>query len=284
MTVPATTEVPADDQALLALVADGDCKRLSDDQKRRYYVMRCEAAGLDPRAQPFEFTNLNGKLVLYAKKAATDQLSHKYGLSQELRSLTTTDGICRAHVRITDPSGRFVDDLGAVSVGSLKGDALCNAEMKAVTKGGRRATLRYAGLGLLDESELETIPARALAEGPRFRHAEAKQQDPQDGAGWGEGPPVPVAREEAPIVEAMMEDALQGDLADASIGFFPDTQQPPPTITEKERRFLFAELKLNGRTPDQLKAWFKPKGITSTKAIPVTMFAEMLSWIRHGEA
>jgi hypothetical protein len=40
----------------------------------------------------------------------------------------------------------------------LKGDALANALMKAETKAKRRVTLSIAGLGWLDETELETIP------------------------------------------------------------------------------------------------------------------------------
>jgi hypothetical protein len=43
-------------------------------------------------------------------------------------------------------------------VGNLKGDALANALMKAETKAKRRVTLSIAGLGWLDETELETIP------------------------------------------------------------------------------------------------------------------------------
>src|SRR6202008_2665643 len=39
-----------------------------------------------------------------------------------------------------------------------KGEALGNALMKASTKAKRRATLSICGLGMLDETELETIP------------------------------------------------------------------------------------------------------------------------------
>ena len=39
----------------------------------------------------------------------------------------------------------------------LKGDALANALMKAETKAKRRVTLSIAGLGWLDETELDTI-------------------------------------------------------------------------------------------------------------------------------
>lgn len=51
---------------------------------------------------------------------------------------------------------------GAVAIASLKGDGLANALMKAETKAKRRLTLSMCGLGMLDETELETIPSKAL--------------------------------------------------------------------------------------------------------------------------
>jgi hypothetical protein len=45
-----------------------------------------------------------------------------------------------------------------VPVTNLKGEALANAFMKAETKAKRRATLSICGLGILDESELDTMP------------------------------------------------------------------------------------------------------------------------------
>ncbi|MDQ3831524.1 MAG: hypothetical protein M3361_19940 [Candidatus Tectomicrobia bacterium] len=50
------------------------------------------------------------------------------------------------------------ESTGAVSVGNLRGDALANALMKCETKAKRRVTLSIAGLGWLDETEIETIP------------------------------------------------------------------------------------------------------------------------------
>jgi hypothetical protein len=69
-----------DDRALLALVTEGDCGKLTEAQKLSYYRARCDAAGLDYRAQPFQFVKLNNKLVLYALKACSEQLAAKHGL------------------------------------------------------------------------------------------------------------------------------------------------------------------------------------------------------------
>lgn len=164
-----------DDQTLFSLVSDGDCKKLSPEQRLQYYRARCDAAGLDPRAQPFQFINLNGKLVLYALKAATDQLTAKHGIQLEILDQRTEAGIRIVTVRATTRDGRSTDEIGAVAVDGLRGDNLCNALMKASTKAKRRAVLSVCGLGLLDETELETCgasnpaPSREPARAP-VRH------------------------------------------------------------------------------------------------------------------
>ena len=148
-----------DSETMAALVAGGDCSRLTPAQRTAYYSARCEAAGLDPRAQPFAFMTLNGKLVLYALKAASDQLAAKHGIRMTIVSQATDDGIRVVTVRAEAKNGRQTDEIGAVSVAGLRGDALCNAMMKAVTKAKRRAVLSICGLGMMDETEAESIPS-----------------------------------------------------------------------------------------------------------------------------
>lgn len=157
-TAIAQTNGKLDDQTMLLLVAGGDCSRLTPAQRLTYYNARCDAAGLDPRAQPFEFVKLNGKEVLYARKAAADQLASKHGVRVEIVSQSTDDGIRVVTVRAVAKDGRQTDEIGAVTVKGLQGDALCNAMMKAVTKAKRRAILSLCGLGMLDETEVETVP------------------------------------------------------------------------------------------------------------------------------
>jgi hypothetical protein len=48
---------------------------------------------------------------------------------------------------------------GAVSIGTLKGEAKANAIMKAETKAKRRVTLSISGMGWTDESEVDSIPS-----------------------------------------------------------------------------------------------------------------------------
>lgn len=57
-----------------------------------------------------------------------------------------------------EADGRCDEATGAVAIEGLKGDALANAIMKCETKAKRRATLSFAGLGMLDETEIESIP------------------------------------------------------------------------------------------------------------------------------
>lgn len=150
-----------DPTTMQALMAGGDCGRLSPEQKNAYYVARCDAAGLDYRAQPFAFMRLNGKEVLYALKAATDQLAAKHGVRMTIVSQATEDGIRVVTVRAEAKDGRVTEEIGALPIKGLTGEAMSNALMKCVTKAKRRAVLSLCGLGLLDETEVESIPNAA---------------------------------------------------------------------------------------------------------------------------
>ena len=144
-------------ETIMRLVAGGDTAGLSQAQKLEYYKARCEAAGLDNRTAPFQFIKLQGREVLYATKGATDQLASNHGIRVEIQSQVTENGVRTVVVRAVAKDGRQTDDIGVVPVEGLKGADLANAFMKAVTKAKRRAILSLCGLGMLDESELETI-------------------------------------------------------------------------------------------------------------------------------
>jgi hypothetical protein len=51
---------------------------------------------------------------------------------------------------------------GAVSIVNVNGEARANAMMKAETKAKRRVTLSICGLGMLDETEVESIPEAVI--------------------------------------------------------------------------------------------------------------------------
>lgn len=136
---------------------EGDLSGLTPDQRLSHYKAVCESVGLNPLTKPFEYIKLNGKLVLYAKRDATDQLRKINKVSVKIQEVKTLDGVYVVVAEAKDKDGREDSSTGAVSIKGLTGDALANAFMKAETKAKRRVTLSICGLGLLDESEIETI-------------------------------------------------------------------------------------------------------------------------------
>jgi hypothetical protein len=141
-----------------AVIAKGNLRELSPEQRAKYYTATCESMGLNPLTKPFDYIDLNGKLTLYATRTATDQLRRINGVSVTAIERDTVDGIHIVTVRVRDNEGREDEEIGAVSLDNLAGEKLANAYMKAVTKAKRRATLSISGLGWLDETEVDTIP------------------------------------------------------------------------------------------------------------------------------
>ena len=152
-----------EDVAVLSKVLiGGDLAVLSEADRLAYYAKVCDSMGLNPLTQPFAYLKLNGKLVLYALKGATEQIAAIHGISVTLGEVASIQGVVTVRAKATGPSGRTADATGVVSIEGLKGEALANAFMKAETKASRRAVLRYAGLGMLDETE--------AGDGPGPRH------------------------------------------------------------------------------------------------------------------
>lgn len=148
-----------------SIVTRGDVSALNPSERARFYVQMCETLGLNPAAQPFAFLRLNGKEVLYATRGATDQLAAIHRLNREiiegpkvidLAGTKLVYAVCRA----THPNGRVETATATVPLVDP-----VNVLMKCETKAKRRATLSILGLGLLDEMEIETIPANVQEPG-----------------------------------------------------------------------------------------------------------------------
>lgn len=135
----------------------GDLSGLTADQRLSYLKQVCDSVGLNMLTKPFEYIQLNGKLTLYATRAATDQLRSAQKVSIKITAREKFDDIYVVTAQATNADGRFDESTGAVNVAGLKGESLANAYLKAETKAKRRVTLSLCGLGLLDESEVETI-------------------------------------------------------------------------------------------------------------------------------
>jgi hypothetical protein len=209
---PAIPDGPAlSAETLEKVMVEGDLSKLSARQRIEWYRARCEAAGLDPRAQPFQYLSLQGKLVLYATKACSEQLTgiHKLSVALTGRSHDRDAGIYTVDARATFPSGRSSDDTGVVSVAGLKGEALSNAIMKATTKAKRRAVLSACGLAMPDESEVDSIDGarRIAAETVHANDALPAPAPPRNNSGHGRG------QYASPEKIASYKQALEGFIA-----------------------------------------------------------------------
>jgi hypothetical protein len=164
--VPANNAITAQNDAALyeSLALKGDLSALAPAQKVAYYRSLCERLKLDPATQPFLPLKLNGKEILYASKACTDQLARVHNVTRTVvdRQMLADAAVYVVVVRAEIPGGRTEDSTGAVPI-SGKGEGFANALMKAETKAKRRATLSILGLGMLDETEIESIPETAKA-------------------------------------------------------------------------------------------------------------------------
>lgn len=186
-----TTQAESRAEALERVLIGGDLSRLSAEQRVQYVQELCARTGLDALTQPFEYLNLQGKLVLYAKKACTDQLRAIHEISVVDMDQEEREGVYSVTVKVQNGKGRTDMDIGSVKIAGLAGDARANAMMKASTKAKRRATLSICGLGMLDELELETIPQAAR---PASSPAEAQ---PNAGGESPRLPPAPYADRES---------------------------------------------------------------------------------------
>lgn len=145
-----------------SVLLGGDLSKLTPEQRVSYYRSVCESVGLNPLTKPFDYMTLNGKLTLYAKKDATDQLRKINNVSIDDVDIVENDTQFLVKVKGHDASGRSDVEIGVVKKTDMQGN-LGNVQMKAVTKAKRRLTLSLCGLGWLDETEVETIRDARLA-------------------------------------------------------------------------------------------------------------------------
>ena len=73
--------------------------------------------------------------------------------------------------------GRKDIDMGFADLGNYKGDSRGNLILKAITKAKRRVTLSICGLGMLDETETETIKDKKTYDVDEM-HCKQKDENP----------------------------------------------------------------------------------------------------------
>lgn len=189
-------DMPLEFAVLEHVLGTGDLSKLSTQQRVAYYRQTCDKLGLNPLTRPFRFMAFQGQIVMYATRDAADQLRSLRKISLAVVNQKLDGDLFIVTVRATTPDGRSDEDMGAVTMGRLQGDARANAILKAITKAKRRVTLSICGLGFNDETEIETLP-----EAKTFEH-DADQ------------PPVataqPIARDPA-VVGRMMDSYERGE-------------------------------------------------------------------------
>ena len=168
----AIQKVDLDAQILSNIIIRGDISSLTPAQKIDYYNAFCRYVGLNAITQPFAILQTKKKdkqgnwisqEVLYAKKEATEQLRTLKAISiTQLTGEIVGGVIYRVTAVGQNAQGRTDAATGAVSVKGLQGEALANAIMKAESKAKRRLTLSLSGLGMMDESEIETVPGAVV--------------------------------------------------------------------------------------------------------------------------
>jgi hypothetical protein len=141
------------------VLVGGDLSKLDAGQRLEYIHNLCDSLGLSAVTRPFQYITLQGKLTLYATKDATEQLRKLHNVSITRIDKEMVGDVYIVTAYASTPGGRTDSDVGAVTAANLRGDALANAIMKAITKAKRRVTLSICGLGMLDETEIETIPS-----------------------------------------------------------------------------------------------------------------------------
>ena len=97
-------------------------------------------------------------MSLYANKGCTDQIRKIQKISIEIVSREKIDELYIVTAKAIDHSGRYDESTAAIQMKGLTGEDLCNALMKCETKAKRRVTLSLTGLGMMDETEIQTIP------------------------------------------------------------------------------------------------------------------------------
>jgi hypothetical protein len=171
-----------DSKLIEQLVLNNDLAGLTPAQRVSFYMNVCKSLGLNYLTQPFGLISFEGKTMMYAKRDCTDQLRKIHRVNIEDMQTKSENGLLIVTVKGMDQTGRRDVSTGVIPLRvkarkwsndakgpgkggyieldnyiDLEGKDLANAIMKAETKAKRRLTLSLVGLGIPDESELETM-------------------------------------------------------------------------------------------------------------------------------
>jgi hypothetical protein len=245
----------------------GDLSKLTPPQRVAYYRAVCDSLGLNPLTRPFDYLRLSGKEVLYAKKDCAEQLRVKHKVSLGPPRAELLDGsLFTVSLSARMPDGREDSDMGAVDLTGLKGEARANAMMKCITKAKRRVTLSICGLGVLDETEIETIPnAQPLHFNPATGDIDAA---------------AAVARPPSPAPKPSKRPASKAATPATPTPVNPHHRPDLEPLTDDQRKKLWAQAKDRGWTHDVLKTALQQAfGVESSRELRVGDFDQVLALI-----
>lgn len=144
--------------AIEKALIEGDLKPLSVGDRILYYRNVCKSLGLNEVTKPFDYIYYNNKLVLYPNKNAAEQLRSRDEISIKIVNKEKLENIFSITVHAkSNKTGREDESTAFLDITGLSGSNLANALMKAETKAKRRVTLSICSLGMIDESEWETV-------------------------------------------------------------------------------------------------------------------------------
>ena len=166
--------------AVESALIKNDISQLSVTERLSLYNKMCTSVGLNPLTKPFAFLKLQGREVFYATKDCTEQLRKIHGVSTQIISKGIVGDMYEVHVKARDKTGKEDDDLAYVVIKGLQGNDLANAMLKAVTKAKRRVTLSICGLGMLDESEIDTISGVSPGMNPQVQNPFRKVEETKE--------------------------------------------------------------------------------------------------------
>lgn len=173
---------PDEEQGTLSeIVMRGDLSKLTFKQRHEYVNTLCAIWKLDPLTKPFDWIDLDKKLVLYLNKGGTEQLRRVHGISVIKVEKSREGDMFFVTAYGKDASGREDVATGAVSLVTpeksyfdktkkqrvvvdlggqpLSREAEINAILKCESKAKRRLTLSMGGLGMPSEDDIEDMKA-----------------------------------------------------------------------------------------------------------------------------
>lgn len=224
----------------------GDLAQLKPEERLNYYNALCNTLGLNPLTQPFQYIVLNGKLQLYAKKDCTEQLRKIHGVSITKVDPKQIGDLVVVVADAADREGRVDSATGAVNVAGVKGENLANAMMKCETKAKRRVTLSICGLGMLDETEVQTLKEQGVAQEPagnKWEQPEPQSLPQPEPSAISHGEPEirPKSQKGTPAPPPEPQQAVQGEV------------QAEPSITQPQAKRFFAIMRSANLSDDEVK-------------------------------